>query len=214
MVESLSKSNDPTKLWQVFEKSWPPLAEPCFSGSDSKCFTDYNLVWKDSNFSEINLFLQKPELWLRHLGPSLSRSGLRTAGLAPLWRDVSVGTELHSVSVTRRLQRPKLCSSVNKVQRGSFCLLSLNLHIPSCPGRPAPAGGWDIPHQECSGESIFIKSHRCWPLATPVPGPRLHVTVWPLLGTSSSFQMGPEQSCRQIWLCPGFLPPLTSPNNY
>lgn len=155
----------------MFEKSWPPLAEPCFSGWDSKCLTDYNLVWKDSNFSEINLFLQKPELWLEGILAHLCLAlALELLARLLLWRAMSVGTELRSISAGAGWQG-RLCSSVNKEQRGSFWFLSLNLHITSCPGRPTQAGGWHIPKQVSSGKSIFIKSHKCWQLATPVPGP-------------------------------------------
>lgn len=39
----------------------------CFSGCNRERFTDYNRIWKDANFREINLFLQKLELWLWRL---------------------------------------------------------------------------------------------------------------------------------------------------
>lgn len=48
-----------------FSLSNPNSAWSCFfPGCDSKCFTDCDLNWKDANFSEINLLLQKLELGL------------------------------------------------------------------------------------------------------------------------------------------------------
>lgn len=69
----------------------PNSTGPDFSGCGRKCFTDYNLIWKDANFSEINLLLQKLELWLgRVFWASLCfAEALGHLASEPLERDVS-----------------------------------------------------------------------------------------------------------------------------